>query len=319
MAQVSIHDPLLPSQVIHQFPVPTWIENLAVRSNGQLLVTITTSPDLFVVDPSDPSKTVLVHHFSEVTGLAGIVEVEDDIFYVAGGNCDLQTLTPEPGSFLLWQVDMTSFETASKAGITKVLNLADMGLPNGIELLSKKTRTILIADSVKGAVFKVDLENARHEIAIDVDEMKSPENPQVPIAVNGIKIRGGYLYWTATSKALFCRIKIDEDGTTSGDVEVLHQGLIGDDFCFDTKGNVWLTQNPLNTVGVVKAQGGIVTVAGRIDSMTVAGGTACQFDRKKGNEHILYVVTTGGLGGPVNGTGVEGGKVAAIDTSKFTY
>ena len=319
MAQVSIHEPLLPSRTVHQFPVPTWIENLAVRSNGQLLVTLTTTPDLFLVDPVDASKTVLIHHFSEVSGLAGIIELEHDTFYVTGGNFDLKAFSNEAGSYALWQIDMTNFDSTSKAAVKKVMNLTDMGLPNGMELLSKLNRTILAADSEKGAVFKIDISNGKHEIAIDVDEMKSPKNPTVPIAVNGIKIRAGYLYWTATSKALFCRIKIDEDGNTAGDVEILKEGLVGDDFCFDHKGNAWLAQNPLNTVAVVKAQGDIVTVAGKLDQLTLAGGTACQFDRKSGNEHILYIVTTGGLGGPVNGTDVEGGKVAAIDTSKFKY
>jgi hypothetical protein len=31
----------------------------------------------------------------------------------------------------------------------------------------------------------------------------------------------------------------------------------------------------------------------------------------------LYFVTTGAMSAPVNGTEVEGGKVVAIDTSKF--
>lgn len=319
MAQVSVYEPLLPSRTVHQFPIPTWIENLAVRSNGQLLVTLTSTPDLFLVDPADASKTVLIHRFPEVSGLAGIIEVEHDTFYVAGCNFDLKTFSIEAGSSVLWQIDMTHFDKTSNAAVKKVMNLTRMGLPNGMELLSKLNRTILAADSEKGAVFKIDIASGKHEIAIAVDDMKNPENPTVPIAVNGIKIRAGYLYWTTTSKALFCRIKIDEDGTAAGDVEILEQGLIGDDFCFDHKGNAWLAQNPLNTVGVIKAQGGTVTVAGKLDQLTLAGGTACQFDRKSGNEHILYVVTTGGLGGPVNGTDVEGGKVTAIDTSKYKY
>jgi hypothetical protein len=68
---------------------------------------------------------------------------------------------------------------------------------------------------------------------------------------------------------------------------------------------------------VAKAKGGLVTVAGKIDGVEIAGVTACQFDRKTGHEHILHVVTNGGLAGPVNGSEVEGGKVSVIDTSSF--
>lgn len=78
-----------------------------------------------------------------------------------------------------------------------------------------------------------------------------------------------------------------------------------------------LRQILFNTIAVAKAAGGVVTVAGKIDRLEIAGVTACQFDRKSGNEHMLYLVTTGGLGGPVNGSEVEGGKVSVIDTSLF--
>jgi hypothetical protein len=63
---------------------------------------------------------------------------------------------------------------------------------------------------------------------------------------------------------------------------------------------------------VAKAKGGLVTVAGKIDRLEIAGVTACQFDRKSGNEHMLYVVTDGGLGGPVNGSEVEAGRSRSL-------
>jgi hypothetical protein len=56
MAEISVLDPLLPSRVIHQFPVPSWVENLAIRSNGQIVVTFSSAPEVFLVDPTDLSK-----------------------------------------------------------------------------------------------------------------------------------------------------------------------------------------------------------------------------------------------------------------------
>ncbi|KAK7216619.1 hypothetical protein V2G26_004622 [Clonostachys chloroleuca] len=257
MTEVATLEPLLPSRVVHQFPAPSWIENLAVRSNGQVLVTFISAPEVYLVDPSEPAKTVLIHKFSNVTAMSGIVEVENDKFYVAGADCE------------------------------------------------------------HGALFKIDIANGTHEIALEVDEMRNPENPFIPVAINGVKVLKDYLYWTNTSKALFCRAKIVEDGKSFGNVEILHQGLIGDDLCFDSDDNAWVTQNPFNTVTVAKSAGGLVTAAGRIDLMDVAGATACRFDRRKGKEHLLYVVTNGGLAGPVNGHKVEGGKVTVVDTTTF--
>jgi len=315
MAQYEALDPLLSTQVAYQFPVPTWIENLAVRHNGQVLVTLITAPELWLVDPADPSRTRLVHKFQDVDGLSGIIEVEHDIFCVAGGKFDLQTFATEPGSFKLFSVDFTNFDTGS-AIVEIAIDLTNMRLPNGLALLSKDDRVILAADSEVGAIFKLDIKNRKHEVLIDAPETKNPEQSQLPIAANGVKVHDGYVYWSTTSKALFCRMKIDGGGKTSGDVEVLEQGLVCDDFCFDSKGNVWFTQNPLNTVGVRKSQGGILVVAGQLDQMTVSGCTACQFDRRHGHEHTLYVVTAGALHAPVNGQ-IEGGKVVAVDTSGF--
>ncbi|KAH8883319.1 hypothetical protein GQ53DRAFT_882924 [Thozetella sp. PMI_491] len=317
MAEISVLDPLLPSQVVHQLPLPSWIENLAVRSNGQVLATISTAPEVLLVDPTDHSKTAIVHRFSDVSGMAGIIETTPDKFYVAGGNFDLSNMANQTGSYKLWEVDMTNFDNEGKAVVTMVMELDKIGFPNGMELLSRSEQLILAADCEAGAVFKIDLVKKTHEAVIQVDEMKNPENPFIPIAINGIAIYQDYLYWTNTSKALFCRVKIHEDGKAAGEVEILYQGLIGDDFCFDRNGNAWITQNPLNTVTVAKASTGLVTVAGKIDRLEIAGATACQFDRRSGNEHMLYVVTSGGLAGPVNGKDVEGGKISVIDTSLF--
>ncbi|CAG9983030.1 unnamed protein product [Clonostachys byssicola] len=317
MAEVATLEPLLPSRVVHQFPAPSWIENLAVRSNGQVLVTFISAPEVYLVDPSEPAKTVLIHKFSNVTAMSGIVEVEHDKFYVAGGVCDVKTMTSEVGSYKLWEIDMATFDTSGEATVKEVLKLDKIACPNGLELLSRSEKTILAADCEHGALFKIDIANGTHEIALEVDEMRNPENPFIPVSINGVKVLKDYLYWTNTSKALFCRAKIVENGKSFGSVEVIHQGLIGDDFCFDSDGNAWVTQNPFNTITVAKSAGGLVTAAGRIDLMDVAGATACQFDRRKGKEHLLYVVTNGGLAGPVNGNQVEGGKVSVIDTTAF--
>ena len=67
--------------VIHevwQFPNDTWIENLAVRPNGHLLVTMLNTPELYQVDPLDPGEPALIHKFPRALGLLGIAEVEHD-------------------------------------------------------------------------------------------------------------------------------------------------------------------------------------------------------------------------------------------------
>jgi len=317
MAEPTILDPELPTKVLYQFPLPTWIENLAVRSNGELLLTILTSPELYLLNHSDPKEALLVHKFTEVLGLTGIIEVKEDVFYVAGSNFNLATSSNKAGSCFVWEVDMTSFSKDSKANIKKIAHLTGAGLLNGIELFSKEEGMILIADSEIGVVWKVNVNDGKVENIIEVNEMKPLPPPAMQIGINGLKVRDGYLYWSNTGLKLFCRIKIDGEGKAIGPVEFLERDILIDDFVFDKKGNAWLTTHGMNTLAVVKPGGGAVTAAGSIDKLTVAGGTACQFGRTSSDGDILYFVTTGGMSAPVNGTVVEGGKVVAISTTKF--
>lgn len=318
MANTAVLNPPLPSRVVYQFPKPTWIENIAVRSNGQLLVTLLTTPELYLVDPKT-SDAKLVYKFEEISSLTGIIEIQDDVFYVAGGNFNLQTFANEAGSYHVWEVDLKAFDTTSEPAVKEIAHLPSAGLPNGFELLSKDEGAFLFADSEVGGVWKLNVKDGSCEIAIEVDEMKFAPPPALSMGVNGIKIRDGHLYWSNTSKAIMCRIKIDGHGKAIGKAEVLEENVVVDDFVFDAKGNAWLATNPVNTVAVLKEKGeGVVTAIGGKNELTVAGGTACQFGRQPSDGYILYLVTTGGLAGPVDGDKVEGGKIVAIDTSYFT-
>jgi len=317
MAEQTTLDPPLPTELIYQFPHPTWIENLAIRKNGQILVTTLTTPELFLVDPSNSAKSILVHKFPDVLGLTGIIEVKEDVFYVAGGNFNLSEFSNEQGSYTVWEVDLRSFDTNSEAKVRKVTKIAESGLLNGMEYSDSLADSIMIADSEVGAVWKVNVDTGKYEIMIQLDEMKPPPPPGMQMGINGIKVREGYLYWTNTAKELVCRIKIDGEGKASGDVEAIASNCLVDDFTVDTKGQLWLAQNFWNTVAAIKLDGEVVGVAGHRDQLTVAGGTSCQFGRTEKDKHVLYVVTSGGLASPVNGVSTEGGKVVAIDTSKF--
>ena len=112
-------------------------------------------------------------------------------------------------------------------------------------------------------------------------------------------------------------MKTDHFGNTEGVVDVLKTGF-GDDFIFDREGNAYIAQGLIAVVGVVPADfEEIVTVDGTNTTFTVAGGTACKFGRTPIDRDTLYVITSGGLAAPINGTLTEGGKVVAIDTRGF--
>jgi hypothetical protein len=308
----------LPIRTLHQFPKPTWIENLAIRPNGQLLLTILTSPDLYLLDPSQPSQPILIHSFSGYLALLGITEVENDVFYIGAGNFNLSTFDPGAGSYAVWEVDMRHFSpadpSASGAQIKKVVDIPEAVFFNGLETLSGSS--VLVADSARGSVWEVDPKTGKYDIFAEVPEMKPPKEG-MPVGINGIKIHEGYLYWTNSGLQFFCRIAIGEEGKVKGEAEIVKQELFSDDFVFDDRGNAWLAQNVFNTIGVLRTDGSVVTTAGKPDELTVAGPTACRFGRGPEDKHILYVATTGGIGAPINGTESEGAKVVAVDTTTF--
>src|ERR1700733_2620828 len=102
MSSKPIHDEgtedLYPVNTVHSFPINYFVENIAVRRSGQLLVTVYNRGELFQVDPSSKLAPCLVHHFS--TGITGIVEVEEDIFYVSVGGIGAKGIRHLPSQYV---------------------------------------------------------------------------------------------------------------------------------------------------------------------------------------------------------------------------
>src|SRR5438874_6765966 len=126
---MSIHNEgevdLLPLAVVQEFPVNTFVENIAVRRSGQLVLTVYNKNEVLTVDP-DPavsSPPVRVHVFE--AGVSGIVEMGEDIFFVSSG------LIGEKGSWAIFKVDMSPFAIDSSghvlqpAVVTKLVDITD--------------------------------------------------------------------------------------------------------------------------------------------------------------------------------------------------
>jgi hypothetical protein len=99
--------------VVWSFPDGTWIENLAVRQNGQVLCTSLTAAALYLVDPFRHT-TELIHQFDPDEDLLGVTEIENDIFAVVSANISFTTSTASPGSAKLWRVDIRAWERVSR-------------------------------------------------------------------------------------------------------------------------------------------------------------------------------------------------------------
>ncbi|KAG0645186.1 hypothetical protein D0Z07_9233 [Hyphodiscus hymeniophilus] len=316
--------PPLPYQVLHEFSDPTWVENLAVRTNGQLLLNILTAPEMYLLDPVVSGVPDLIFTFPEALGLGGIVELQTDIFYVNTGNFTLQTGSVN-GSAIVWRVDMRQVGRGdlNKVVVEKVVEMPEALTLNGMDVLSRTESggILLIADSGLGVLWKLDVTTKEYSTILALPEMKSPPPPSLQNGLDGIRVRDGFLYFTNNEGDTFSRVLIDTQGHAVGPTQSIAFPF-GDDFAFDSKGNIWVTSDQGDRVIVLEAGRAYVnaTVEGSSTQLTaVAGVTACKFGRSVATMHLLYASTNGGLSNPINGTLTEGGQVLAIDTSSFKF
>ena len=311
----------LPVHVVHEFPKGTWVENLAVRQNDQILATILTAPEIYQVDPLGIVSPILVHTFTSTTGVTGIVETEPDIFYVATGNFSFATFTNEPGSWAIWKVDLRLFSVFAPATVTKVADFPQASLLNGLTLLDNGKGIVLAADSFLGVVWSLNVNTGQVAQLLADPLMKPTAVSSSKNGINGIKIRDGALFFTNSNTEIFARLPINKNGTAAGVASIVASGLSGDDFQFDNKGDAFVALNSANSLGFIAAGStdSVVVLAGSQDSFVLAGPTACQFGRTLLDEGSLYVSSTGGVAAYKTGNFTVGGRISRIDVGYEGY
>ena len=301
-------------QVIYEFSKGTWVENLAMRSNGQILATLLSSPEIYQVDPNGANPPVLVHRFTSVLGVLGIVEVVPDTFYVVTGNFSLTTFTSTPGSYSVHKIDINNFVPGHIAPIvTKVADFPEAVFLNGAALLDPTAGYIIIADSGLGAVWRLDI-NTGHVVKVIQDATMAPTSFPA-IGINGLKVRDKDLYFTNTNTASVVRIPISSGGRAAGGASIVVSNATGaDDFIFNEKGVGFHALGTSNELGKLSFNASRIEilVGSPSDFSTLAGPTACQFGRGSGDEKSLYISSTGGIEGYIGGKFTVGGRISRV-------
>ncbi|KAI9159008.1 putative hetero-Diels-Alderase [Paramyrothecium foliicola] len=310
-----------PMRIIYQHNDQTsWFENIAVRPNGDLLVTRLDAPEIYAVDPESGDSSVLVSFLqdAQLRSVMGITELTPDIWAVGVGWYDHAQGGPRAGSWEIWRLDLTG----SKPATTLTAKIPEAGMINGLTTWNETTA--LAVDSLYGKVFRIDIQSGTYSVALeDPATMAPPSDAPVQIGINGVRARDGYVYYTNTTLMSIYRIPVDEKLQAKGPAETLAVGIVPDDFCFDeeNEGVLFITGNVSNVVSKVTLREGTQlptrpeTFAGGPMELDVAGATACAFGRGPQDKRPLYVVTCGGSGVPVKGEIVEPGKVVAINVN----
>lgn len=301
------------------------MENIAITKDGDALVNLLTSPEVYLIPTCPPHKPTLVATIPQVISLLGITQVGVDVFYVVAGNFTLAS--SGPGSYSVWKIDLRDV-APSAAKASKVVDMPQGIFLNGLTVLNPVKGILLIADSGAGVVWSLDVNSKKVAIAINDTTMASSEGRTV-LGINSLHIVGNELFYTNTNRVSFNKIPVNlETGKATGRGVVLATSpdFATDDFTVDFQQNAWVATDATNQLvllpGALKSSATSVPiriVAGTRASTTVAGLTAAQFgtttkDLERGS---LYVTTTGAFLQYIHRNWTTGGTVSRVDLRPY--
>ncbi|KAI1266234.1 hypothetical protein F5Y18DRAFT_426129 [Xylariaceae sp. FL1019] len=297
----------LKTRQLFEFPSPTFIENIAVRPNGHVLATTFTDAGLYTLDPSASNTTAkLVARVPGKTALTGITELYPDIFAVGAGIID--NLTFVNGSTSVWVVD---FNCAGAEPVVRLAaNLPQSIIVNGLATLPKARHMVLAADSIAGAVYRIDTISGTVQIAIQNDMLALGSNPAYPLGINGVEVHDGYLYLSQSAQRFFARVRISDSGDQIGEFEIIAtlprdpELVAYDDFAITGNGVAYLTAHS-NTILKIPPGGNQTVFYGPGDMPYLFDPTSTALSR---DESTLYIVT----GGSAVRGGATGGQIIEV-------
>lgn len=293
------------------FPEKYFLENLAVRADGSVLITAVLQKELWYVP--GPARTlidpVLVHRFDHpVTGLA---EVEPGVFVLS-----LTEGYTTHESHLV-RLDLRDWAPGTPVTPEVIVTFDDrVRALNGSCLLGPGV--LAVADCFAGLIWRVDLSEGARSATVRVwlehDTMADDPDGEVPWppqpGVNGVRYsaRTGYLYYTSTAQKVFMRVPVDPATLeASGAPEFVAAIDNADDFCIDANvGFAYVTRHRANTldrVPLAPRRGSEVRhIAGDPFDPVMAGPSSAYWGTGPGDEGtVMYVTTDGGTTAPPDG------------------
>jgi hypothetical protein len=294
--------------VVAEFPPGYFLENLKVRPDGSILVTVLNQKELWYIPAPRPGVAVrpmLIHTFDQDP--MDLAETEPDVFYL-----DTSNLTTDHRSSLE-RVDLRHWKPGTPVPVQRVLNFpAGVLALNGSALLSQ--RVILVADSGAGLIWRVDLSadgmNGTAHVWLKDPSMNL--NPKLHFAwtqpgVNGLNYdaKTGYLYYTATAYQLFMRVKVDPATLNPvGSPQRVASGWMWDDFGIDQNANVaYATTHRQNTITRIpldpgRGQQTQIVAGDPLDYRLLGPSSVAWAPTRQDYGHIAYISTDGGHTAP---------------------
>lgn len=294
------------------FPEKYFLENLAVRDDGSVLVSAMLQKELRCVPGPQPRpqvSPVLVHTFEHP--VTGVVEVEPDVFIVS------LTEGYTTHESHLAHIDLNNWTPGDPVSPEIIFTFDDrVRALNGSCLIGPGV--MLVADCFAGFIWRIDLgegaKSATARIWLAHDTMAMDPNSDVPPppqpGVNGVRYgaQSGYLWYTSTAQKVFMRVAVDpETLDPAGAPEFVAAIDNADDFCIDERaGFAYVTRHRANTIDRVPLRprhgSEAFHIAGDPFDENLIGPSSAAWGRGPG-EHgrVAYVTTDGGTTAPPDG------------------
>ena len=294
------------------FPEKYFLENLAVRADGSVLITAVLQKELWCVPNPELGAEVppvLVHTFEHP--VTGIVEVDPDVFIVS------MTEGYTSHESHLARIDLTAWTPGDPVTAEIIFTFDDrVRALNGSCLLGPGV--MLAADCFAGFIWRIDLgpgaRSATARIWLAHDTMAYDPDSEVPPppqpGVNGVHYgpKTGYLYYTSTAQKVFMRVAVHPATLDpAGGAEFVAAIDNADDFCIDeAAGFAYVTRHRANTFDRVPLQprhGSVVRhLAGDPYNDALVGPSSAAWSRGPGDHgRVAYLTTDGGTTAPPDG------------------
>jgi hypothetical protein len=294
------------------FPEKYFLENLAVRADGSVLITAVLQKELWCVPGPEPHAAVspvLVHTFDHL--VMGITEAEPDVFIV----CLTDGYTTHESH--LARIHLSGWAPGEAVSPEVIFTFDDrVRALNGACMLGPGV--MAIADCFAGLIWRVDLadgtRSAKARVWLADDTMAwDPDSEVAPPpqpGVNGVRYgaKTGYLYYTSTAQKVFMRVPVDPATLEpAGGAEFVAAIDNADDFCVDEDaGFAYVTRHRASTldrVPLTPRHGSDVRhLAGDPFDEVLAGPSSAVWRTGPGDSgRVLYVTTDGGTTAPPDG------------------
>ncbi len=269
---------LVSAKSVAQFPVNTFLENLAIASDGSIFITNHEVGEVIKLGINGELST-----YTKLEGkVTGIALISEDRLIVNGWDSE-----GIPFVAILQDGSLESFQT-----------IPDGMFPNGITRLD--SNTFLMADSYRGVIWSVDVEKLSVEIWLEHPLLARNDSSSSFPAVNGLKIFDHVLYASNTQRMLMLRIPLNTN-LQPLEPEIYLENTNIDDFAFDFEGNLY---------GATHVYNSVIRIDKNKQTTIIAHVTGCTAVAFYGTG--LYVVNNGGMFLPPE-TGVEPSQLVHLE------